>query len=551
MSHQKELTYDYRKIDEECALLSDRIKNNRNYETDLLIPNVEEKEKLNTKLENIREKAKVLSEPDDVYAFLKNHFLDFLDDQQLEIQNIYKRPSRHINIFLYTFTALARKDSRKDVEKAEILIKKYSQADAIWKSIEDWLDKVSLNYLWETISNCNLFIETMEYETKHLDRYFPELSDKMIEEMTKAINGLSDKMKKWVKQTKQVIDEKKQDIQKPGSEIVVFEESYYRDLLNKVVGVDLDELLRWHEEEIQKTRESVFRIANNLKIPDPAPKRMEDITHILNKYAGPCDTPEDMLDRGRDYLRRSKEGCKEHVWLPEDDSCNLMDIPYNLRNSYPWGGYFGGCFKARPLKGNMFLNNFNHKAVTDGWIKMNTVHEAYPGHHVQFVRTTLDPIPETMKIGSRSTPITEGTFHRSEKVFEFIFEEDQFYPLFVAYRRHHTAVRIKADLMLRYFGNPIDDVVKLYMDELGFDVKTSRGQVKAQELMEGYFTSYYYGFKKIDEWEKELGFEEKEYTELLFSAGRISMNSLNKFLRMDASNRQRILTGFPSLMQFD
>ncbi|SCY21511.1 protein of unknown function [Alkaliphilus peptidifermentans DSM 18978] len=198
----------------------------------------------------------------------------------------------------------------------------------------------------------------------------------------------------------------------------------------------------------------------------------------------------------------------------------------------------------------MFLNNYNFKAVTDGWIKMNTVHEAYPGHHVQFVRTTLDPVPETVKIGAKSAPITEGTAHRSERLFEFVFIEDQFYPLFVAYRRHHTSVRIKADLMLRYYGKPIKDVVQLYVEELGFDRGTARGQVKAQEGQQGYFTTYYYGLKKLCDWEKKYGFNEKEFTELLFAAGRISLENFEKFLKLSEDDKHSYLNDFPSLLQF-
>jgi hypothetical protein len=182
---------------------------------------------------------------------------------------------------------------------------------------------------------------------------------------------------------------------------------------------------------------------------------------------------------------------------------------------------------------------------------MNTVHEAYPGHHVQFVRTTVDPIPETLKRGAKHTPITEGTPHRSEQLFEFVFPEDPFYPLFVAYRRHHTAVRIKVDLMLRYFGNPIRDAVQVYMDELDFDHDTARGQVKAQEDMLGYFTCYYYGYKMIAQWEREYNFTPKEYTELLFSAGRMSLENFKRFLDLTPEERHSLTHDFASLIQFN
>ena len=61
------------------------------------------------------------------------------------------------------------------------------------------------------------------------------------------------------------------------------------------------------------------------------------------------------------------------------------------------GGYEGGDFRVKPLRGQMFLNQYNYQNITDGWIKMNTMHETYPGHHVQFIRAAIDPTPETVK----------------------------------------------------------------------------------------------------------------------------------------------------------
>ena len=56
----------------------------------------------------------------------------------------------------------------------------------------------------------------------------------------------------------------------------------------------------------------------------------------------------------------------------------------------------------------MFLNTYNYKNVTDGWIKLNSLHEAYPGHHVQYVRAAVDETPETVKIGAKLVPLLRG-----------------------------------------------------------------------------------------------------------------------------------------------
>ena len=148
------------------------------------------------------------------------------------------------------------------------------------------------------------------------------------------------------------------------------------------------------------------------------------------------------------------------------------------------------------------------------------------------------------------TPLKEGTAHRSEREFAFIFEEDPLYPLFVAYRRHHTATRIKADLWLRYFGRPIGDAVQLYVDELGVDPVSARGQVRSQESMHAFYTSYYYGVKKLEQLEKQSGLSSIEFTRRLFDVGDLSLGCFKQYLELNQEERSRYLTDYSSIYQF-
>ena len=61
---------------------------------------------------------------------------------------------------------------------------------------------------------------------------------------------------------------------------------------------------------------------------------------------------------------------------------------------------------------------------------MNTLHEAYPGHHVQYVRAVVDETPETVKIGAKLVPLLEGTCLRTERAFQDLFSEDPFFSTF-------------------------------------------------------------------------------------------------------------------------
>jgi hypothetical protein len=196
------------------------------------------------------------------------------------------------------------------------------------------------------------------------------------------------------------------------------------------------------------------------------------------------------------------------------------------------------------------LNDDNYRAITDGWLKINCCHEVHPGHYTQWIRMLLDPLPETLRRGAKHTCLTEAMCLRTEKLFEPVFGEDPFYPLFTAYRRHHCTVRIVADILCQVEGKSLGEIVDLYKTELGFDDVTTRKLIQTHYGGGGYFTTYYYGYKKIAEWEEKYGFDKKEYTEMLFSAGRMSLENFERYLKLSEADRFSLTHEFASLIHF-
>ena len=546
MPHNPELTARYRDLDAAAARFADKMRSSRDYERTLFIPEASKQASLHREQEELLAQIDALATPDAVYSIIKAQMHNFLGGQRNGIDAAFERPSRFIGSFTQNIGYLARKDSRPAEERAAILMERLAQAEEVWRGVETWLPEAKAVYLQEALDSCQILERTL---TKDIERMAEGFEEGQVLPLQQAVRGLVAISKTWAEQLQTLLEAKGIPAKgmTPDSECIPFEEGYYRNLLTNELGVDLDQLLSWYEAEVEKTRAEVFAIAGRLGISDPI-ATMSQINDVLLKYAGPKSSPEEMFRYGKEYLARAKAGCRDYVWLPDDETCIVLPVPEQIKFSYPWGGYGGGCPRRRPLVGEYFINDFNYTAVTDGWLKMMAIHESYPGHHVQFIRGTLDSLPETVKMGSRSVPITEGTAHRSERVFEFVFAEDPYYPLFVAYRRHHTSVRIKVELTLRYFGRPISEGVQIYMDELGFDRNTARGQVRAQETMQGYFNCYYYGMKRIADLERSFAFDTKEFTELLFSAGRISLDLFEQYLQLSPEDRERYHSEFKSLL---
>jgi len=541
----------YRVLDHDLAQLSNKLHGNREFETQMFVPDKAHCKIAQAEINKLYKRIEEIAAPDDVFTLLKLHFKDFLDAQQLFLDRMSEGPAYMLRGMTYQLSDFDE-DSRDDDIKAEVLVKRAQQLPGFLSAL--LAECEAPDQLSDLHRNGSNLKKTYEELIEKLPGLFPSYCEKKVGAIADTIKNLCAELGQWLDAVKAKAGEENlapAGGHRPETAVLPQNIEEYRRVLRDDLGVDLDELLEWHESELEKTRNECFRLAAELDIPESPAKNMREVNDILFKYEGPASSAEEMYERANAFIKRTRAAAHECVWLPEDESCEVRHIPEEARSTNPWGGYGGGCQYRRPMKGHMFLNQYNYKAITDGWIKINTLHEAYPGHHVQWVRRMTDQIPETFKLGAKGVPLSEGTCIRTERVFEKrVFSEDIFYPLFVAYRRHHGAVRIKVDLWLRYFGKSIGDAVRLYEEEMGLDHESARMQVQAHENDYGYFTCYYYGLKKLEEWEKEYGYEQLPYTALLFDVGEVSIDNFGRFLKLSEEDKYSLTHDFGSLYQF-
>ena len=545
----------FRLLDRDLALLAQQINTGGRYEKSLFVPSESNKRRMESEFKALTNRVNSLDASSPAGGLLVKHFLGYIEAERSGLQASFESPGKAFYSFGDSLLRTAGGDYRPDLERSEVLIALMNSVDILWHDgilpVITSLPPIKLQQVLSGLERC---VELAGYMQGKIKTRFNSLSATQTDRLFDSLDKYLEKINKYIGHTKKIFDEKG-GAPKTGalaeSDIVPITHEEYKRTLENTIGVNLDEILSWHEEENAKTRAEALEIARNLEIPEASSVRtMSDISDILLKYAGPCDSPEEMFRRVNLYLKRARAAAHDYIWLPENEVCECTTVPEQLKDSFPWGGYSSDWPSRYPLYNTMFLNNQNYTAVTDGWIKVNALHEAYPGHHCQFVRAMTDPIPETFKKGVKHIPFIEGVCIRTERVFEFAFPEDPFYPLMVAHRRHHTSTRIKIDLMLHYFGKTIGEACDLYEKEMGFNRKTARAQVQAHENMTGYFTGYYYGMKKICDWEKEFGWDKREYTELLFSCGRISMDTLRNVLELSDEDRFSLLHDFGSMLQF-
>ncbi len=298
----------------------------------------------------------------------------------------------------------------------------------------------------------------------------------------------------------------------------------YAELLRRRHGVPLEELLAWHEAEIAACAER-FRAVGRALDPDADP------AHLLWRRSPAYPSARAMFAAARECLAVARERALDLISLPAGEVCRVAPMPKLIQASFPWGGAYGPSVARGLLWGKWFCNQANFRAVTRGWVQMMAIHECYPGHHAHRVKTVAGALPLTFKHGrlAGTTPLSEGICHRAETQLQHIYD-DPIFPLFVAYRRLHTAVRIKADLSLHHFGRPRAEAVALYVDWLRFDERSASGQVRYQELHPGYMTCYYYGCRQLERWRAELPLDDRTFTDTTFSLGYVTLPTLQEVL---------------------
>ena len=540
-----------RNLDMEIAQVAQLAFSSGSREKSLFVPTPQALKGVRATLHELFGNVEELDVSHPIVDVLANHFKDYLSSVQLGLDSLVDDPGKVYHMLGAKINGLCFGDHRPEQVRFDVVMENAKNMHLIWKeAIRPQLKKFDDMKLARLQNGFSEAHRAIYFIIPRLRTAFRGISNQRLREIRNALRGVLGNIENSVAVMsgcyKNHPDLPNKSAANGEKAVGANAEEYRRNLKNSV-GVDLDEVLSWYEKEYGRTRDEVLSIASKL---DNSVKTIEGAGKLLLKHAGPYDSPEEMFLVANGYLLRARAAARKHIWLPEDEICEIAPVPEHLKDFYPWGSYMGDYPSRYPLYNKMFLNGHNYATITDGWLKIIALHEAYPGHHAMFIRSAIDPIPETMKRGASAVAFSEGACIRSESVFEHVYEEDLYFPLMVALRRHHAMIRIKIDLMLFYFGKAVTEVQEFCKKEMGFDSMSAHAQLQIHERMQGYFTGYYYGLKKISSIEKELDWGTKAFTGLLFSVGRVNITTFEKIAKLSPQDRHSLLHDFASKLQF-
>ena len=181
-------------------------------------------------------------------------------------------------------------------------------------------------------------------------------------------------------------------------------------------GLDSDAILAIGEEQLQLNREKRAAAAREL---DSGVDEATVVDRIKRDHPA---TFEEALEAYQDVMVRGRSHLIEHeiVTVPDDERIDVIPTPEYLRNVVPFAAYFSppkfdpnpkGIYIVTPSVGDdpnaMREHNFSS-------ISNTSIHEAYPGHHLQLA--VANRHPSLTRIATDAPEFTEGWGMYSEQL---------------------------------------------------------------------------------------------------------------------------------------
>ena len=224
---------------------------------------------------------------------------------------------------------------------------------------------------------------------------------------------------------------------------------------------------------------------------------------------------------------------KDLLSLPQTGHLEIIETPVFLRHQIPFAAYMPpmvgdpqqqGFYYVTPTEDTKALGEHNFLAI-----KHTSVHEAYPGHHLQFVTANLSPASSSWpRIINTSATLYEGWALYCEQLMHEQGYLDQPQNKFILLKdRLWRALRILIDVDLHVNNLSQEQAAQRLCDRLGFTKAQAMADTSWYSQAPTVPMGYALGWAMInslrDQLQAKHSFELKAFHDKLLSSGSISL----------------------------
>jgi uncharacterized protein (DUF885 family) len=303
-------------------------------------------------------------------------------------------------------------------------------------------------------------------------------------------------------------------------------------------GLDADAILEIGKEQLARNREARIAAAREIDASVDEPAVVDRI-----KSDHPA-TFEEALEAYRDVMFRSRQHLIDHriVTVPDDERIDVVPTPEYLRNVVPFAAYFSppkfdpnpkGIYIVTPSVGDdpNAMREHNRSAISN-----TSIHEAYPGHHLQL--HIANSHPSLTRLLTDAPEFTEGWGMYSEQLMrEQGFDDAPNFQVALYTDVIWRACRIILDVRMHRGELTADEATDFLVRNTSFETANARAEVNRYTYTPTYQLSYLLGkvllLQLRDDEQRRLGgaFDLRAFHDTLLNNGSLPISFHRRLLR--------------------
>ena len=308
--------------------------------------------------------------------------------------------------------------------------------------------------------------------------------------------------------------------------------------------------LPWDRKTLIKKGNKLFnstfkKLKQVAKEIDPTKTLNEVIEDFLKEDQFP--TFQEVLEYTRSEAERAKEFVKSHnlASIPQEKLV-IVETPPQFIHTIPSATYYEAPYFGKDQPGVYLMSPLQNKEgpIEHSYttISNTMVHEAYPGHHLDFVCNN-EFAPLTRLLGYALETVEGWAYYCEEMMLEQGFHK---YPKkaegLVLGGQLFRAMRIILDIQLHCKQRTIEDAIKMFMNVLQINETAAKAEIMRYTSNPGYNISYVIGKLLIEdlrrEMEERLGtkFSLKFFHDTILRSGDLPYYLLKEYIEEKIKN---------------
>ena len=259
-------------------------------------------------------------------------------------------------------------------------------------------------------------------------------------------------------------------------------------------GLDADAILDLGEQKLAEEIEARRAAAREI---DPDADVNDVVARVKSDHAGSFDAA---LEQYRDAMRRARAYLIERdlASVPGDERIDVIETPEYLRNVIPFAAYFSPAAFDQDSKGIYIVTPSVHgdpnamREHNRASISNTSIHEAYPGHHLQLDAARRHP--SLTRLLADAPEFVEGWGMYSELMMrEHGFDDGPEYRVMLHTDAIWRACRIILDVRLHRGEIGFGEAVDFMVEQTRFERDNARSEVEWYTYRPTYPLSYLVG----------------------------------------------------------